>query len=612
MLIFAALAPALLVRPGYADDVKAEKKPAATLAVFHLTGAVTETPMPEDFPLGDVAGVSMKELTTRMDKAAKDPAVKAVVLLLEGATIGTAQKEELRQAMSRVRAAGKEIHAHSDSMSMGEYALLCGANRLSVVPTADMWVTGMHGEAMFLRGLLDKLGVQPDFLTCGAYKSAAEQFMRKEPSKEADAMTNWLFDGIFETYLKMIATGRGVDIAKARAWVDGGPYTASKAKDAGLIDAIEHRQEFEAGLNSKFGDQVVFEKKYGEKKQPTLDLSNPFAVFKLLGEAMGEAKAKKSTKPAVGIVYVDGAIQLGRKEFSLFGDSGGAFSSEVRKALDEAARDDSIKAVVLRVDSPGGSAVASEIILDATRRVKAKKPFVVSRGNVAGSGGYYVACASDVIFADESTITASIGVVAGKLVTNPMWDKVGITFKPYERGKNAGLLASDHTFTSEERQKLQSWMDEIYGVFRNHVTAARGDRLKKPLDELAGGRVFTGKQALELGLVDRIGTMHDAVKFVAEKANLTDYEVRAVPEPKGFIEQLMEATGGGKDDKKHLDAEIKFARPQAAGLSLLDLATPELKNLDPARVRLVKSALRQLQTLHREGVSLTMPEFLVR
>src|SRR5262249_34656873 len=153
----------------------------------------------------------------------------------------------------------------------------------------------------------------------------------------------------------------------------------------------------------------------------------------------------------------------------------------------EAAQDDSIKAVVLRVDSPGGSAVASEIILDATRRVKAKKPFVVSMGNVAGSGGYYVAGGSDVIFADESTITGSIGVVGGKLVTTPMWKKIGVTFKEYKRGENAGLLSTSQVFSPGERERVQAWMDEIYAVFKGHVTAIRSDRLKKPIDELAGG-----------------------------------------------------------------------------------------------------------------------------
>jgi protease-4 len=268
---------------------------------------------------------------------------------------------------------------------------------------------------------------------------------------------------------------------------------------------------------------------------------------------------------------------------------------------------------VLRVDSPGGSAVASEIILDATMRVKAKKPLVVSMGDVAGSGGYYVACGADTIFADAGTITGSIGVLSGKFYTTPMWDKVGLSFKGYKRGAHADILASDHPFTKEEREKIQGWMDEIYGVFKKHVTDIRGDRLKKPIDDLAGGRVYTGEQALKLGLVDKIGTLDDAVKFIAKKADLSDYDVRVVPEPKNIFEQIMESTGGGKEDKHSLDAAIG-GRPvmKVDGPSLLDLAAPQLAGLDPVRVKAIKRALVQLQTLHREGVCLMMPEFIVK
>ena len=359
-------------------------------------------------------------------------------------------------------------------------------------------------------------------------------------------------------------------------------------------------------LKGKYGHDVVFDKKYGQKKQPSLDLSSPFAVFQLWAEMMGQGQKKGPSKPAVGIVYVDGPIILGGGQASLFADAA-ASSSKIRKALDQAARDDSIKAVVLRVNSPGGSAVASEIILDATRRVKAKKPFVVSMGNVAGSGGYYVACASDVIFADESTITASIGVVGGKLATKDMWKKVGVTFKSYKRGKNSGLLASSDPLTKEERERLQGWMDEIYGVFKGHVQAIRGGRLKKPIDELAGGRVFTGKQALELGLIDKIGGLGDAIVHVAGQAKLSEYEVRTVPAPKNFLEQLIEdASGAGR---RRAGIGLGMSRRIPAGPeSLVNLAMPFLKHLDPHRVAAVKDALRHLQLLQREGVLLMMPE----
>ncbi len=291
------------------------------------------------------------------------------------------------------------------------------------------------------------------------------------------------------------------------------------------------------------------------------------------------ARPSESKKPAIGIVYVEGPITLGSQAASMFQDAVAA-STRIRKALDEAAADNSIKAVVLRVDSPGGSALASEIILDATRRVKAKKPFTVSMGNVAGSGGYYVACGADMIFADDATITGSIGVVGGKLATGGLYDKLGVTFKSYRRGQNSGMLASGDVFSPGERLKMRSWMDEIYGVFKGHVTAIRGNRLKKPIDDIAGGRVYTGKQALELGLVDQLGTLHDAVKHVAALAKVTDFDVRVIPKPKTFLEQLLE-DGGDHDSRKGLDVSHKP--------TLLELARPYLRSLDPTRAELVRT-----------------------
>jgi protease IV len=596
-----------LVADARGDDAKAQAKPEPPkpkIAVFRLAGDLTELPPDETFSFGAVGGTSLRELVERMKKAGKDETVKAVVFLHEGGSVGFGQAEELREAMAGLRAAGKEVFAHADSLSMREYVLLSGATRLSVVPTADIWVTGIFGESPYLRGLLDKLGVKPEFLHCGAYKSAAEIFVRDGPSPEAEAMQNWLLDGMFATSISLIAQGRKVPAERVREWIDCGPYTAEKAKTAGLVDAVEHRQDFEAMLKDKYGKDVVFDKKFGQKQAPTLDLSSPFAFFKLWAEMMGQGQKKGPSKPAVGIVYVQGPITLGGGQPSLFSEAE-ARASKIRKALDQAARDDSIKAVVLRVNSPGGSAVASEIILDATRRVKAKKPFVVSMGDVAGSGGYYVACASDVIFADETTITASIGVVGGKLATTDMWRKIGVTFKTYKRGENAGMLASGDPFTKGERERLQAFMEDIYKVFKGHVTAIRGSRLKKPLDELAGGRVFTGKQALEQGLVDKIGGLGDAIAYIAGQAKLTDYEIRMVPPSKNFLEQLIEEASGTGDDTPGIDLRI---RPAAGPVSLVDLAMPYLQHLDPQRVAAVTDALRHLQLLQREGVLLMMPE----
>jgi protease IV len=580
----------------------AEEKKASLVAVFRLNGPLTEVPGEEEFPLFSLPGTSLKEIVERLAKAAEDPAVKAVVILPDTESIGLAQVEELRAAMSLVRGRGKDIYVHAESLTMAQYALACGASHISVVPTGPVIIPGLHGNSLHIRGLLDKIGVKPDFLTEGAYKSAAEIFMREQPSPEADQMMNWLMDGWYGGFSESVAKGRKVDAAKVRGWVDTGLFSAEQAKTAGLIDAVEQREEFETRIKERHGKDVVFEKRYGRKDRPELDMSSPFALFKIFGELLRGPEKKSDAKPAIGIVYVDGPIMGGRGAPSPFGGSVGAFSGELREALEEAADDDSIKAVVLRINSPGGSATASEIILDATRRLKAKKPLVVSMGDVAGSGGYYVACAADTIFADEATLTGSIGVVSGKLATTDMWKKLGITFKEYKRGQNAGMFSADDVFTDSERARMQLYMDEVYAVFKKHVTSIRGNRLKKPIDELAGGRVYTGKQALDLGLVDRIGTMSDAVSYAAGQAKVKDYEVRVVPEAKNFLEQLKEQFSDEEEDGGHVNL--------AGRDSLIDLAAPYLQHLDPRRTAAVISVLRRLEILQAEGVALTMPEIL--
>ncbi|HYO08201.1 MAG TPA: signal peptide peptidase SppA [Tepidisphaeraceae bacterium] len=607
LTLCAALAPTLNAAPASTrpTSAKADAKAGArpVVAIFELDTPIMEQSSADAFPFGPQP-VSLRELVRRLNHAADDEKLKAVVLLADRVRAGPGQVEELRQAIARVRAKDKEVFVHSDSMQFGEYVLFSGASRISVVPGADLWVNGVRVEGVFLRGLLDKIGVKGDFEHVGAWKSASEMFTRDAPSPEADAMMNWLVDSLYGSMVDLIAQGRKVSPDQVRQWIDQGPFNAEQARSAGVIDAVEHRQDFDAMLKQKFGQNLAYDRRYGAPRQPQLDFNNPFAMFQIFGEILGGGQRKQpSTRPTIGIVHVDGPIMPGSGKGSIFG-SAAANSTEIRNALDDAARDNQVKAVVLRVDSPGGSAVASEIILDATKRVRAKKPLVVSMGNVAGSGGYYVACGAETIFADRMTLTASIGVVGGKLVTTEMWNKVGVTFKPYSRGANAGILASDHAFTDPERQHMRQWMESIYDTFKGHVTEARKDKLKKPIDELAQGRVFTGQQALELGLVDKIGTLDDAIRFAAERAGVSDYDVRTVPQPKNFIEKLMEEGAGSERDSKWVAGAAGAAG--AAG-PLFSMALPYLKGLDPVRVDAVRSALSRLELLGQEGVIVTMP-----
>ncbi len=576
----ATLLAALLMAPVAARSAdKPEAKPVTkrtTLAVFDLKGPISEKPAAEDPLFGSLNAESLHSLVTRLDKAATDDQVSGVVLLLGNTSFGYAQAAEIRTAMDRIKKAGKPIYSHADSVSMRNYALLCGVSRLSVTPTGDLWINGLYGEQLYLRGLFDMIGVKPDFITCGAYKSAAEMFMRREGSPEADEMYRWLFDGLYEAVLGQIASGRNVSVEKARDWVNHGLYSAEEATEKGLIDAVETHEEFVSHLKSKHGDDPKFVKDFGRDKSQTLDLNNPFAVLQLWAQILSGPQTRKSTRDAIAIVYVEGAIMPGEPTPSPFMVSEGAYSEPIRKALDECANDDTIKGVVLRVNSPGGSAVASEIIMQATKLVKAKKPLVVSMGEVAGSGGYYVACGSDTIFADESTITGSIGVVAGKLATTDMWKRIGVNWKPIERGDRAGLLSSAEVFTKDERDELYDWMVDVYDVFKQHVVDIRGDKLTKPIDDLAGGRVYTGKQALELGLVDKIGGLEAAITHVAGDAKVKDYEIRTVPRPKNFIEVMFAdlAPQQDKDDRslsvssRLLDAALPACRLRTRLVSL--------------------------------------------
>ena len=462
--IFVSLALLLTVVSGAAAE---EQKSAAVVPVFAFDRQYTEAPLGDEMLFAASGQETFYQLVQRLKKVRDDEQIKAVVLISDQVMLGRAQLEEVRGVLREIKESGKEIFAHADSMSMHAYSLATVADRIHVTPDGDLWLTGMFGASLHLRGLLDKIDVTPDFLTCGDYKSAAEMFTLKEPSAPANDNLNWLFDGIYESLLSTIADGRGVDVKTVKEWTDQGLYSAKSAAEKQIIDAVAYRADLVKHLEDKLGDDIKFDRKYGKKKS-SVDLSSPLGIMKFYTDLLTGPSKRKSTKPTIAIVHVEGPIFAGKPSgsaFPLFA-SMGAYSTPIRKAIDEAATDDAIKAIVLRVNSPGGSAVGSEVILEATRRAKAEKPLVVSMGDIAGSGGYYVSCAADTIYVEPSTITASIGVVGGKLATRAMWENIGVTFQNYRRGQNAGLLASGEPFTSSERAALRAYMDDIYEIFK--------------------------------------------------------------------------------------------------------------------------------------------------
>jgi protease-4 len=304
----------------------------------------------------------------------------------------------------------------------------------------------------------------------------------------------------------------------------------------------------------------------------------------------------------VAVIYVDGLIHSGRNEANPFlGVTAG--SKTIGRTLEEAARDPMVKAVVLRVDSPGGSALASEIIWKATQEVTSRKPLVVSMGNVAGSGGYYVSCGAPTIFADPTTLTGSIGVVGGKVVLRGLWDKLGISTYAVTRGKHAAMYSSEQPFSDSERAKAIALMEHVYKQFKDRVVTGRGERLKGEIDSLAGGRVYTGRQALAIGLVDRIGGLHDAIRHAAGEARIGEYEVEVLPRPKNIFEQLMESMSGEHDEDRLMAGPT---RELLQGASMLG-AVASLRLLDPQAAESLVNSVARLMLFRNERVLAVTP-----
>jgi protease-4 len=596
----------LAVTFAYPADALAAKK----VLRLKFDSAIAESPAPDN-PLailmsGGEKPRSLYEWIEEIDKAANDKDIAGAIMVIDEPAIAMAHVEELTRALKAFRAKGKKVYCYTDYAGNGTYALACAADHITLAENSELSITGLHAEAEYYKGLLDKLGLQMEMVHCGAYKSAMEPFVRTEPSKEAAENINWLLDGIYDRWIGLMSDGRKQTAEQIKGAVDAAPLLGAEALKRKLVDAVASWEEFSQMVRKEFGSDVTIVKNMKDDEDVDLEIDpqNPIAMFQQMQTVMGKLFGAKDDddKPAVGVVYLEGPIMTGKSGGGLFG-AGSAGSTTLRAALDKAADEKSVKAVVLRVNSPGGSALASDIIWKAATRLGKTKPLIVSMGSVAGSGGYYVAIPGDTIFAEETTLTGSIGVVGGKMNWKGLWEgKLGITTTEYTRGKNADLMASMRNWTDEERAKIMSYLDAVYDQFKGRITASRGPRIKGNLDDLAGGRVYTGKQALERGLVDKLGGLQDAIRFAADKAGMKDYRVMTLPKEKDFAEILKTILGKPSEDEYEVSTAMQYA-----GDPLLGPVLPLLEQLAPERAASLKRFLQQLAILQRERVSCFMP-----
>ena len=485
--------------------------------VLNLAGGIPEEPPSELAPFFERRPPSLRTLVESIDRAATDARVKAVVLRVSVLPdTGWGKVQELRDAIGRFRKSGKPAYAHLEFSGNKEYYLATACDKVYVVPTALLDVTGLAAEVTFFRGTLDKLGVQAQFEGVGKYKNAPNQLTERgftEPHRE---QMDELLDSLYAQYLGAIAAARGKTPEQTQAAIDGGPYDGPAALEAGLVDELVYEDQLQERLHD--ADQVT--------PSRYVKASRGFGF---------------DGRPKLALVYLVGEILPGESQDSPFGGSF-AGSDTVSEALRSAREDGDVKAVILRVDSPGGSGTASDVIWREVELTKKKKPVVVSMGDVAASGGYYVSMGSDAIVAQPGTITGSIGVFGGKLSMRGFYEKLGLSKEVLKRGRHADLFDEYRPWTDEERAHIHEMMASFYTRFVTKAAEGR-KRSYEEIDAVAQGRVWTGAAALEQGLVDRLGGLDVALALAKERAKIPGHqEVQLVvlPERKGLFETFLE------------------------------------------------------------------------
>jgi protease IV len=469
---------------------------------------------------------SLTGLVMQFKKAKVDKRIKAILLDVNMSGVGWGKAEEIRDAIADFRSSGKPVYAYLEFGLNKEYFIATACDKIIVPPPGELFINGLAADVMFFRGSLDKLGIYPDIYQIGKYKSAGDMFTQKQMTQAHRDYINSMLDDLYGRYINTIAQARKKSPEEVRGLIDNAPYNAAQAKDAGLIDDAMYRDQLEDLMKTVAG----------QKQTDPLVTVRSGDYRDVSPESLGLNKGER-----LAVIYASGTIESGNSQNSPSGEQS-IGSDTVAKALNDAAADKTIKAIVLRVDSPGGSGLASDIIWRAVEQANAKKPVVVSMSDVAASGGYYISASAAKIVAQPSTITGSIGVVAGKPVMRGFYDWLGLSNEYVLRGKTSGMFRATEKFSDDERAKFEEWIKTTY--YRDFVPKVAKGRSKDPeyIDSVGQGRVWTGQQAKDLGLVDEFGGLDKAIEVAKQLAKIpADKGVERVilPYPTTFLQQLL-------------------------------------------------------------------------
>lgn len=513
------------------------------VVLIELDGSYPDTK--GGFDLFNEKSQSFADLLATFRRAKSDSEVHSIVLRIGAPGLGLSQAMELHEELLAFRASGKTIVATMDSGGLMAMLLSSAATEVIMPEVGSLSVMGLNADMYYLRDALALLGVRAEAVTVGSYKNAMETFTHSEMSATTQEQMMTLLEDILGELSRRVAEGRGVSAEQAREWIVNGPYTSKSAKDAGIVDELAYFDSITTKLRrTGDGEMLPLDTEYGSKPAEKKEPLNLFAMLM----SGGKKKATKagSADPKIAIVYATGAISDGRADKSNpFASSDGILSHDFIDLLDEVAKEPGLKAVVLRVNSPGGSAIASDTIWNRLEQFQASGiPVVASMGDVAASGGYYISMGADRIVAEPTTITGSIGVVGGKFILGRTMQILGINKQSISIGKNTGLFDETRAWTLEERAMIQEMMDDIYETFTAKTADGRGlsqDRIK----ELGGGRVWSGVAAKGSGLVDELGGLDRAIEIARELGKSQDAAVVRFPKEKTLSEMFEEILSGG-------------------------------------------------------------------
>ncbi len=560
--------------------------PAHRVAQITLKGTLLEYPRGFNFSLfhfGPSHQPALTSLIHTLGKAAQDRGIAGVYLNLQSFDLSLTQAQELGRRLDRLRRAGKQVAVFSEDYDTNTYLLACHANTILMARHGTLFLPGVELQLMFFKGLLDKLHLQADMVQIGKFKGAEEPFTRTSASKAFAGQVRQLVGAWYQQISATIAAHRHLTQAQVAAAINQGWMPGTAAQKRGLVDVLTTgRQTVTPWLEKHFAGGCVVVHNLVTPTRATVNLNSPFALFQLLNS--GPARPG-GLRPAIAVICATGVIA---DDFPGAAEADGIITpARIGREVAAAVKNPRVKAIVLRVNSPGGSAEASEEIWQILRAAGRKKPLTVSLGSEAASGGYYIATAGSQITADPGTITGSIGVVGGKLVLGGLFKEIGLHVETFSQGQNAGLFDGITAFTPPQRVFVRHLMRRTYRLFTRRVMESRGKKIAN-IQAVARGRLFAGTAAVKAGLVDRIGSLAAVIRRAARTAHIVGrYQVLIFPRAKTLAEMIREKFG------------IKAELPLQLG--------PLWSGLSPAARRGALEGLQMLRVLQRDEVILAAP-----